>query len=250
MVRKSIEKDITEKMVHGTKRNGNSISLRPIVYNCVREVYFEIFDYEKQLPTDLSTQMGFYWTGPIGSAIHEKFQDITGLSGQEYTEKLMTFESFSPLYVRSKCDGIDLRDSDNIVLYEIKTKKKLVDRPYDEELLQNLLSVYFFRKECKVNIKGSSMVYISRENPHQMQFFNYDFFDKLSPVYFDPTKKLTDILDKVNEIRHAMIIHKPPSMKSRFVKRYNFGRSKCAECLYRDVCAALAKKGEEDYYCS
>ena len=244
-----IEKDILKKLSTGTKRNGNSISLRPIVYNCVREVYFEIFDFKKELPTSLDTQKGFYWTGPIGSAIHEKFQDLMGLTDQQYTERLMTFKSFDPLLVRSKCDGIDLRDPNNIILYEIKTKKDMVTKPYPEEVLQNLLSVFFFRKECKLDIKGSTMVYISRDDPFQMSFFNYEFFDKNSPVYFDISKPLLDVINKVNEIRHSMLVKKPPSMNSKYVKKMIFGRSKCAECLYRGVCRQYENANvEDDYY--
>ena len=143
-IKLAIESDIRNRKVNTTPRNGNSISLRPILYNCIREIYYEIFDYEREVSDDISAELGFYWTGPIGSALHERLQSLTKLDEQYYTEKLLTFQSFSPLQIRTKCDGIDLRDPDNIILYEFKTKDKMPDKPYHEELLQNLLSVFFF----------------------------------------------------------------------------------------------------------
>lgn len=235
-IQKSIEKDINYRKTHTTKRNGNSISLRPIVYNCIREIYFEVFDYPRLPPTDLTLDKSFYWTGPIGSAIHEKLQDLTGLSDQQYTEQLMTFKSFYPLHVRSKCDGIDLRDPNNIILYEIKTKDRMPNKPYHEELLQNLLSVFFFRNECKLDIKGSSMVYVNRADPYDIVFHNYDFFDITSPIYLDIVKELTPVFEKVTELLQSMNDRRPPSMESKFIKKFAYGKFQCEHCVYRDHC--------------
>lgn len=239
----AVEDDINYKRTHTTKRNGNSISLRPIVYNCIREVYFEIFDYERVLANDLSFEKSYYWTAPLGSALHERIQSLTGLDKSPYTEKLFTFISFNPLKVRTKCDGIDIRDPNNIILYEIKTKDKLPDKPFKEELLQNLLSVFFFRRECKLNIKGSSMIYIDRQDPYNIEFFNYDFFDVTSPIYLDVSKMLAPVFEKVTELLQSIRSNTPPSMKSKYIKKFAYGKFKCAECPYRIICQ---KTGEWD----
>lgn len=237
---KYIEKDIIDHQIKTTPRHNNSISLRPLIYNCIREVYFEIFDCERIPPSNLDFYKSFYWTAPIGSALHEKIQSLLGLEDQEYTEKLMTFNSFAPtLFVRSKCDGIDLRDPKNIILYEFKTKDKIPKEPYHEELLQNLLSVFFFRKEYKVDIKGSSMVYINRKNPDEIKFFNYDFFDKESLVYLDIIDELHDTFEKIQEILDYMKKGVPPTMQSKYIKTIAYGKSKCLDCPYRDICKAL-----------
>ena len=235
-IRNAIELDIKNRKINTTPRNGNSISLRPIVYNCIREVYYEIFDYERIVPEDITPDLGFYWTGPIGSALHEKLQSLTKLDQQYYTEKLLTFQSFAPLQVRTKCDGIDMRDSNNIILYEFKTKDKMPDKPYHEELLQNLLSVFFFRNECKLDIKGSSMVYVNRINPDDIRFFNYDFFDMASPLYIDANKELKETFEKVQEILDCMKERKVPSLGSKFIKQFAYGRKRCTTCVYRNYC--------------
>lgn len=235
-IKLAIESDIRNRKVNTTPRNGNSISLRPILYNCIREIYYEIFDYEREVSDDISAELGFYWTGLIGSALHEKLQSLTKLDEQYYTEKLLTFQSFSPLQIRTKCDGIDLRDPDNIILYEFKTKDKMPDKPYHEELLQNLLSVFFFRRECQLNIKGSSMVYINRTNPDDIRFFNYDFFDVTSPLYIDVGKELSETFEKVQEILECMKNKRAPSIKSKFIKQFAYGRKRCTTCVYRNHC--------------
>ena len=239
-VMKAIEQDIIDHRLNTTPRNKNSISLRPLIYNCIREVYFEIYDCERKPPENLDFSKSYYWTGPIGSALHEKIQSLLQLEGQEYTEKLMTFESFGPdLYVRSKCDGIDLRDPNNIILYEFKTKDKMPNQPYHEELLQNLLSVFFFRRECNLDIRGSSMVYINRKDPFDIRFYNYDFFDKESDIYLDVGKELSDTFEKIQELLKYMKAGCPPPMDSKFVKTMAYGKSKCKECAYRGVCGVL-----------
>lgn len=236
-VMKAIEQDIIDHRLNTTPRNKNSISLRPLIYNCIREVYFEIYDCERKPPENLDFSKSYYWTGPIGSALHEKIQSLLQLEGQEYTEKLMTFESFGPdLYVRSKCDGIDLRDPNNIILYEFKTKDKMPNQPYHEELLQNLLSVFFFRRECNLNIKGSSMIYIDRQDPYNIEFFNYDFFDITSPIYLDASKELAPIFEKVTELLKSIRSNTPPSMESKYIKKFAYGKFKCTECPYKAIC--------------
>jgi len=232
----NIDQDIIKRKVNVTKRNGNSISLRPIVYNCIRAIYYEIFDYERVPSPDLTMDRSFYWTGPIGSTLHEKLQDLMGLTNQYYTERLMTFRSFEPLAIRSKCDGIDMRDPNNIILYELKTKNKIPSKPYKEELLQNLLSVFFFRNECNLNIRGSSMVYVLRDDPYNINFFNYDFFDKTSPIYIDVIDELSDTFDKVVDILTAMKDKRAPSMDNKHIKKFAYGRCQCNDCVYRDVC--------------
>ena len=232
----SIEREIRYKKSHTTKRNGNSISLRPIIYNCIREVYYEIFDYERIVSDDLTFDKSYYWTGPLGSTLHDMIQRLTGLNKMEYTEKLITFNSFAPLKVRTKCDGIDTRDPDNMILYEFKTKDKMPDKPYHEELLQNLLSVFFFRNEYKLNIKGSSMVYINRQDPYDMRFYNYDFFDIKSPLYLDVKKELSPIFEKVKELLTAMNNKVAPSMDSKYIKKFAYGRCRCIDCVYKDSC--------------
>lgn len=231
-----VDQDIISRKTNTTKRNGNSISLRPIVYNCIRAIYYEIFDYNRVPSDDISMDRSFYWTGPIGSALHERLQDLMGLSQQYYTERLMTFTSFAPLSVRSKCDGIDTRDPNNIILYEIKTKNKIPDKPYHEELLQNLLSVFFFRNECNLDIRGSSMVYVLRDDPYNINFFNYDFFDKTSPQYIDVTEKLKDTFNKIKELLISMHHRTAPSLDSKYIKKFAYGRNQCDTCVYRNAC--------------
>lgn len=231
-----IDQDIIKRKTNTTKRNGNSISLRPIVYNCIRSIYYEIFDYDRVPSTDLTADRSFYWSGPIGSALHERLQDLMGLTNQYYTERLMTFTSFAPLSIRSKCDGIDMRDPNNIILYEIKTKNKIPTKPYHEELLQNLLSVFFFRNECNLNIRGSSMVYVLRDDPYNINFFNYDFFDKTSPIYIDVIDELSDTFDKVIDLLNAMSNRCAPSINNKHIKKFAYGRYQCSDCVYRDAC--------------
>ena len=236
----AIEKDIKEHQTKMVVRNRNSISLRPLIYNCIREVYFEIHDCERKPPEDIEFAKTYYWTAPIGDALHQRIQFLMGLEGQEYTEKLITFEAFAPaLYVRSKCDGIDLRDRNNIILYEFKTKDKMPDKPYHEELLQNLLSVFFFRKGFKLDIKGSSMVYINRKDPYDIRFYNYDFFDKKSNIYLDVGAELSETFDKIQELLAYMKEGCPPPMTSKYIKTMAFGKSKCKDCPYRGVCSVL-----------
>lgn len=231
-----IDQDIIKRKTNTTKRNGNSISLRPIVYNCIRSIYYEIFDYDRVPSTDLTVDRSFYWSGPIGSTLHERLQDLMGLTNQYYTERLMTFTSFAPLSIRSKCDGIDMRDPNNIILYEIKTKNKIPTKPYHEELLQNLLSVFFFRNECNLNIRGSSMVYVLRDDPYNINFFNYDFFDKTSPIYIDVIDELSDTFDKVIDLLNAMSNRCAPSINNKHIKKFAYGRYQCSDCVYRDSC--------------
>ena len=232
----SIENEIRYKKSHTTKRNGNSISLRPIIYNCIREVYYEIFDYDRMVSDDLTFDKSFYWTGPLGSTLHDMIQRLTGLDKMPYTEKLITFNSFAPLKVRTKCDGIDTSDPENMILYEFKTKDKMPDKPYHEELLQNLLSVFFFRSEYRLKIKGCAMVYINRQDPYDMRFHNYDLFDITSPLYLDVKKELKPIFEKVNELLRAMTFRRPPSMDSKYIKKFAYGRCRCIDCVYREHC--------------
>lgn len=231
-----IRKSIISKKSYSTKRNGNSISLRPIIYNCIRAVYYEIFDYEKNVSDDLTVDLGFYFTGPIGTALHELYQSCLDLTNQQYTEKFVTFNIFRPLTIRSRSDGIDLRDPNNIILYEFKTKESLPNEPYPEELLQNLFSVFLFRMEYQLDIKGSSMVYIERGDPYNVKFFNYDLFDTTSPLYIDSKELLTPIIKKVQEILASMSNQKAPSMESEFIKKFAYGKPACPTCLYRDHC--------------
>ena len=235
----SIEKEVVYKQTHITKRNGNSISLRPIVYNCIREVYFEVMDCPKNPSEDgIKLFKSFFWTGPIGDALHQKFQNLMHLTEQPYTEELVTFETFAPLlYVRSKCDGIDVSNPDNIVLYEIKTKDSIPSKPYDGELLQCLLSVFFFRKEINLNIKGASMIYVNRSNPYDFKFFNYDFFDTLSEYYINVVDALHSTFQKIQELLNSLQSRTPPSMESKFVKKFDYGKPKCPNCVYREVCS-------------
>ena len=237
---RAIDNELYYKQTHATVRNGNSISLRPIVYNCIREVYFEINDCERVEATSLDSYRSFYWTAPIGDALHQKFQKLMNLTEQQYTEQLMTFETFSPtLYVRSKCDGIDLRDPNNIILYEIKTKDKIPSKPYDSELLQCLLSVFFFRKELNLDIKGATMIYVNRTNPYNFVFFNYDLFDTTSPAYINAKDELKDTFEKIEELLECLRNKVPPLMTSKFIKTFDYGKPKCPNCPYRKVCGEL-----------
>lgn len=235
-VMEGIQKQIIAKKSYSTRRNGNSISLRPIIYNCIRAVYYEIFDYEKSISDDLTVDLGFYFTGPIGSTLHDLYQSVLGLTNQQYTEKLITFNTFSPLSIRSRSDGIDLRDPNNIILYEFKTKESIPKEPYQEELLQNLFSVFLFRIEHRIDIRGSSMVYINRNDPYDVKFFNYDLFDESSSSYLDSKELLSPLIKKVQEILVAMRDHKAPSMDSEYIKKFAYGKPACPTCLYREHC--------------
>lgn len=237
---KAIDNEINYKQTHATIRNGNSISLRPIVYNCIREVYFEINDCERVASDSLDTFKSFYWTAPIGDALHQRFQKLMNLANQPYTEQLITFNSFGPtLFVRSKCDGIDISDPNNIILYEIKTKDKIPTKPYDAELLQCLLSVFFFRKEMNLDIKGATMIYINRNDPYNFVFFNYDLFDTSSPAYINVKEVLKDTFDKIQELLECLQKKTPPLMTSKFIKTFDYGKPKCPNCPYRKVCGEI-----------
>ena len=185
---------------------------------------------------DLTVDLGFYFTGPIGSTLHDLYQSVLGLTNQQYTEKLITFNTFSPLSIRSRSDGIDLRDPNNIILYEFKTKESIPKEPYQEELLQNLFSVFLFRIEHRIDIRGSSMVYINRNDPYDVKFFNYDLFDESSSSYLDSKELLSPLIKKVQEILVAMRDHKAPSMDSEYIKKFAYGKPACPTCLYREHC--------------
>jgi hypothetical protein len=191
------------------------------------------------MPDNLAVDFGFYFTGPIGSTIHEIYQDLLGLTGQRFTEQLVTFKSFDPiLQIRSRCDGIDLRDKDNIILYEFKTKNNLPSKPYPEELLQNLLSVILYNAEYELNIRGSSMVYISRNDPlNNVVFFNYDFADPTnSPNPLDMKKELAPLMNKISEILQSIESKTVPSKDSKHIKKFAYGKPTCPICVYRTYC--------------
>lgn len=236
-IEKCINTDIISGSIRSTKRNGNSIALKALVFNCIRELYFEIIDSPRLPPVDIDKYKLYYWTAPLGSAIHEKMQSLMKLDKQKYTEKLMTFSTFAPdLYIRTKSDGIDMRDPDNIILYEFKTKSKIPPNPIKEELIQNLLSVFLYRREEKIDIKGSSMVYILREDPSKMRFFYYNFVDKNSFVYLDIAKNLKDIIDKIQELIISLRNKTPPSLNSKYIVTSHFTGIRCFNCPYREIC--------------
>lgn len=217
-----------------TKRNGTSINLRGIIYQCIRATYYEIIDTEPKFLVAPEYVPGFTFMSSVGEGIHERLQDILGLKKFPYTEKLMKFKvaEFSPLTITTKSDGID---TDNGIFYEIKTKSDIPNKPYDDELAQNICGAWLFSKELQLPILGSTMIYFSR-NLVDYKIFNYDLVDENSENYLNWQPIVIKFINKIDIIRKSLEVQLPPPMDSEYVKTRAYGKDNCATCPYSWKC--------------
>lgn len=227
------EMQVLTNMSRKTKRGGTSINLRSLVYDCIRATYFQITDAPTTPPEKLDTVPGFWLMGSVGDAIHQKYQKLLKLDEFEYTEKFMRFKTFSPIVIITKSDGFD---TTNHIVYELKTKDKIPDKPYDEELTQCVYNAWLFAYELKLPVYGLTMLYANRSRLDEYELFHYNLQDKEAPNYLDTTNRIVNLVKKMKLLNECVSTKQPPSMDNEFIKLKAFGKDNCTSCVYREVC--------------
>ena len=80
------------------------------------------------------------------------------------------------------------------------------------------------------------MIYVDRNDPYNITFFNYDFFDKLSPLYLNPIEELKETFEKIWEVLQCLQKKEVPDINSKFIKKFAYGKRLCDTCVYRYSC--------------